>query len=49
MEHKGGKEESAIKKEVDGGHSQMWTLYFDVYKSQEGSWVGCILIDPKGK
>jgi hypothetical protein len=48
-EHIGGKEESGIKGEVDGCHSQMWTLYFDGYKSQKGSGEGCILIDPKGK
>ena len=30
-------------------HSQIWTLYFDGSKSQEGSGVGCILIDQKGK
>jgi ribonuclease HI len=29
--------------------SQIWTLYFDGSKSQEGSGVGCILIDQKGK
>jgi ribonuclease HI len=29
--------------------SQIWTIYFDGYKSQEGSGAGCILIDPKGK
>jgi hypothetical protein len=45
----GGKEESDRKKEADGFRSQMWTLYFDGSKSQEGSGVGCILIDPKGK
>jgi hypothetical protein len=49
MEQIGGKEESGIKKEVDGCRSQMWTLYFDGSKSQEGSGAGCILIDPKGK
>jgi ribonuclease HI len=30
-------------------HSQIWTLYFDGSKSQEGSGAGCILIDQKGK
>ena len=30
-------------------HSQIWTLYFDGSKSQEGSGAGCILIVPKGK
>jgi hypothetical protein len=34
----------------NGNHRlQIWTLYFDGYKSQEGSGVGCILIDQKGK
>jgi ribonuclease HI len=45
----GGKEESGRKKETDGFFSQIWTLYFDGSKSQEGSGAGCILIDPKGK
>jgi ribonuclease HI len=45
----GGKEESGRQKETDGFHSQVWTLYFDGSKSQEGSGAGCILIDPKGK
>jgi hypothetical protein len=49
MEHIGGKEEIGIKKEDDGFLSQMWTLYFDGSKLQEGSGAGCILIDPKGK
>ena len=30
-------------------HSQIWTLYFDGSKSQEGLGAGCILIDQKGK
>jgi hypothetical protein len=30
-------------------HSQIWTLYFDGSKSQEGLGVECILIDEKGK
>jgi ribonuclease HI len=29
--------------------SQVWTMYFDGSKSQEGLGAGCILIDPKGK
>jgi hypothetical protein len=45
----GGKEESGRQKETDGFHSKIWTLYFDGSKSKEGLWVGCILIDPKGK
>jgi hypothetical protein len=49
MEQIGGKEESGRKKEADSFFSQIWTLYFDGSKSQEGSGVGCILIDPKGK
>jgi hypothetical protein len=42
------------KKEINKGkrksdcRSQIWTLYFDGSKSQEGSGAGCILIDPKG-
>ena len=35
--------------EVNKFFSQVWTLYFDGSKSQEGSGAGCILIDPKGK
>jgi hypothetical protein len=35
--------------EVTNFSSQVWMLYFYGYKSQEGSGVGCILIDPKGK
>jgi ribonuclease HI len=45
----GGKEESGRQKETDDFLSQIWTLYFNGSKSQEGSGVGCILIDPKGK
>jgi hypothetical protein len=45
----GGKEESGRKKETDGVHSQVWTLYFYGSKSQEGLGAGCIFIDPKGK
>jgi ribonuclease HI len=34
----------------NGNHrSQIWTLYFDGSKSQEGSGAGCILINQKGK
>ena len=44
-----GKEESNRKKGADKFYPQIWTLYFDGYKSQEGSGVGCILVDPKGK
>jgi ribonuclease HI len=49
MEQIGGKEESDKKEEDDRFCPQFWTLYFDGSKSQEGSGVGCILIDPKGK
>jgi ribonuclease HI len=35
--------------EVTNFSSQVWTLYFDGSKLQEGSGEGCILIDPKGK
>jgi ribonuclease HI len=45
----GGGEEISRHGEVDVFRSQVWTLYFDGSKSQEGSGVGCILIDPKGK
>jgi ribonuclease HI len=44
-----GEEEVSRQRETDGFHSQMWTLYFNGSKSQEGSGAGCILIDPKGK
>ena len=27
---------------------EIWSLYFDGSKSQEGTNVGCVLIDPKG-
>jgi hypothetical protein len=35
--------------EDDDLHSQVWNLYFDGSKYQEGSGARCILIDPKGK
>jgi hypothetical protein len=41
--------ESDKKEEMDNLHSQIWTIYFDGSKSQEGYGTGCILIDPKGK
>jgi hypothetical protein len=28
--------------------TQIWSLYFDGYKSKEGEGVGCVLIDPIG-
>jgi hypothetical protein len=48
-EQTGGEEESDKKEEADRFFPQVWTLYFDGSKSQEGSGAGCILIDPKGK
>jgi hypothetical protein len=45
----GGEEEVSRHGEVDDLRSQVWTLYFDGSKLQEGSRAGCILIDPKGK
>jgi hypothetical protein len=45
----GGKEESNRKREADTCLPQVWTLYFDGSKPQEGSGTGCILINPKGK
>ena len=44
-----GKRESKKKEEADRFFPQVWTLYFDGSKSQEGSGAGCILINPKGK
>jgi hypothetical protein len=44
-----GKEESNRKGEADTCFPQVWTLYFDGSKSQEGSGAGSILINPKGK
>jgi len=41
--------ESNKKGETDNCCSQIWTIYFDGSKSQEGSGAWCILIDPKGK
>jgi hypothetical protein len=45
----GGEEESDKKEEANRKTPQVWTLYFDGSKLQEGSGAGCILIDPKGK
>jgi ribonuclease HI len=42
-------EKIARHEEVTNFSSQVWTLYFDGSKSQEGLGAGCILIDPKGK
>jgi ribonuclease HI len=44
-----GGQESNKKEETVNFLSQIWTIYFDGSKSQEGSGAGCILIDPKGK
>ena len=44
-----GDEKITRPEEVAKFFSQVWTLYFDGSKSQEGLGVGCILIDPKGK
>ena len=44
----GGKESNKKEGEVNF-LSHIWTIYFDGFKSQEGSGVVCILIDPKGK
>jgi ribonuclease HI len=43
------KTESGKKGETDNPCSQIWTIYFDGYKSKKGSGAGCILIDLKGK
>jgi hypothetical protein len=48
-EQKIGEKESNKKEEKGDCRSQIWTIYFDGSKSQEGSGAGCILIDPKGK
>jgi len=45
-----GEGEEVIRHEEDDDlHSQVWNLYFDGSKYQEGSGARCILIDPKGK
>jgi hypothetical protein len=49
MEKMGGEEEVSKRGKDDDPCSQVWTLYFDGNKSQEGSRAGCILIDSKGK
>jgi ribonuclease HI len=49
MEQKIREKESDKREETDNLRSQIWTIYFDGSKSQEGSGAGCILIDPKGK
>jgi hypothetical protein len=48
-EQKIREQESDKREETDNLRSQIWTIYFDGSKSQEGSGAGCILIDPKGK
>jgi ribonuclease HI len=42
-------EKIARHEEVRNSPPQIWTLYFDGSKSQEGLRERCILIDPKGK
>jgi hypothetical protein len=42
-------EKIARHEEVSNSPPQIWTLYFDGSKSQEGSGAQCILIEPKGK
>jgi hypothetical protein len=49
LDKKRGEEEVSRHGEADYFFSQVWTLYFDGFKSQEGSGARCILIDPKGK
>jgi hypothetical protein len=44
-----GEQEVNKGNENSDSHSQIWTLYFDRSKSQEGSGAGCILINPIGK
>jgi hypothetical protein len=46
---KTGEKEINEKEETTSFCSQIWTIYFDGSKSQEGSGEGCILIDRKGK
>jgi ribonuclease HI len=48
-EQKIGGKESNKREETLKFISQIWTIYFDGSKSQEGSREGCTLIDPKGK
>jgi hypothetical protein len=38
-----------LNKKVPNFTSEIWTLFFDGSKSQEGVGVGCIFIDPVGK
>jgi hypothetical protein len=48
-EQKMGRHKINKGKEKSDFRSQIWTLYFDASKSQEGSGAWCILIDSKGK
>jgi ribonuclease HI len=48
-EQKMGRHKINKGKEKSDCRSQIWTLYFDASKSQEGSGAWCILIDSKGK
>jgi hypothetical protein len=38
-----------LDKRVPNFVSEIWTLFFDGSKSQEGDGAGCIFIDPVGK
>jgi hypothetical protein len=49
VKEKNGEQNTSDGREKSDCHSQIWTLYFDGSKSQEGSGAGCLLIDPKGK
>ena len=49
VKEKIGEQNIGDERERRDCHSQIWTLYFDGSKSQEGLGAGCILIDPKGK
>jgi ribonuclease HI len=49
MDEEDESEKIARREEFSNFPSQIWTLYFDGSKSQEGSRARCILIDPKGK
>jgi ribonuclease HI len=44
-----GEQEINEEQEKSDCRSQIWTLFFDGSKSQEGSGEGCILINPKGQ
>jgi hypothetical protein len=48
-ETRGREQETNKGNKNSDSRSQIWTLYFDGSKSQEGSGAGCILINPIGK